>query len=564
VAAAELVMGDLVDALVQEGLLGFGHGTLETPHADGERWCRVVVGEGAVRFRVRHGGRLQPYRFSRGPVLYAGREVTPDELLRLLTHGAASGDGQVADDVRTAIEHANVTGAARAHLVPRPGDLLAGERLAATRGRPFHPTARAAAGWSAAELAEYGPMRQEPLGLDWVAVHAGRLRLGTGTGANRLEELLLDPTDRERLADAATCGDEFCLLPVHPWQFDHVLPRDFAAELEAGLVRPVARGIGRFHPTASLRTLRSPLGERHVKLPLGVATLGATRLLPPRYLANGERAERLMRTLVERDPVLRRRVALCDERIWCGWDGDEFADRPGHLAAQVRRYPRGVVDDPQTVAVPMAALSAHEWDTLGPVVAEGFDPVSFFRALALAFAEVGLSFLRYGVLPELHGQNVVVTLRRGVPERFVLRDHDTLRLYRPWMAAADVPDPGYRIKPGAAQSLHLDRPEALVGYLQTLGFQVNLYGIADALHRHYVIAEAVLWDQLRAAVVDCLANLALPGHVRAVVEDQLMRAPSWPSRQVLGPLLRRAGPGGVSMPAATGEVPNPLVRVGGR
>ncbi len=558
-ALADLVMGDLVDALIQERLLGFGEATPAGP--DG--WCCVPIrdGDDVVRVRLRAGGRLQRHRFCGGPVLHGSRELAPDELLRLIAGTEHPARERIAGDVRTAVEHAGVTLAARHGLAPRPGDLLAGERLAATRGRPFHPTARAAAGWSAGELAEYGPMRREPLGLDWVAVCRERLRFGAGTGADRLADLLLDADDRERLAAAANgLGDGFCLLPVHPWQLEHVLPRAFGPELDAGVVRPVARAVGRFHPTASLRTLgAAPARERHVKLPLGIATLGAARLLPPRYLDNGERAERLMRALLHRDPLLRRRVSLCDERAWCGWAGDEFGERPGQLAAQLRTYPAGVLDEPGTLALTMAALAAHEWETLGPAIGAGLDPVAFFGALAAAFAEVGLRFLCYGVLPELHGQNVVVTLRDGLPERFVLRDHDTLRLHPAWMAAAGVPDPGYRIKPGAAQSLRLDRPETLVGYLQTLGFQVNLHGIADALGRHYGIDEAVFWARLRGALERCLDELDLPAHVEAVVRRRLLDAPAWPTRQVLGPLLAQGSSTEVSMPATTGHVRNPLL-----
>jgi staphyloferrin B synthase len=549
-------MGDLVDALIQEGLFGFGD-----PRAapDGEEgWFCVPAADGDVRLRLREGGALQRHRFAGGPVLHGGRELEPDEVLGLVA-GAGAGAVTIAGDVRAAVEHAEVTLAARGDLTPRPGDMLAGERLAATRGRPFHPTARAAAGWTAAELAAYGPMRADPLALDWVAVRRDRLRFGAGAGGDRLADLLLDAPDRERLAAAtAALGDGMCLLPVHPWQLAHVLPREFAAELKAGIVRPVARGIGSFRPTASLRTLCSPVRERHVKLPLGIATLGATRLLPPRYLGNSERAERLMRALLERDPALRRRVSLCDEQSWCGWAGDEFADRPGQLAAQLRTYPAGILDEPGTLAIPMAALAAHEWETLGPALLDDLDPLDFFGALAAAFAEAGLRFLRYGVLPELHGQNVVVTLRDGMPERFVLRDHDTLRLYPAWMDAAGVSDPGYRVRPHAPQSLRLDRAEALVGYLQTLGFQVSLYGIADALGRHYGIGDDAFWARLRAAIGGGLDEIDLPRHVEAVVRRQLLDAPTWPARQVLGPLLRSGSRTGVSMPAATGTVRNPL------
>ncbi|MGH3982625.1 MAG: IucA/IucC family protein [Pseudonocardiaceae bacterium] len=584
---SELVMRDLVDTLIQENLWGFADAAqqcrpaalgTETVRPD-EQWCRIDVAGEWVCFRARAVGALQPRRFSRPPVWHGGasgsqpRHLRPDELLALLA-GDCSDSPHVLQggaDLRTAVQHAAVVLTRRARLADArllPGELLTAERLAATRNRPFHPTARAAIGWTAGELARYGPLRQQPLGLSWVAVRRDRLRRGAGSGSHRLHELLLDETDRQRLAaTVARAGlhiEDVQPLPVHPWQLDHVLPIAYAAELAAGEVVPLARGLGRFHPTASLRTLTTaPETRLHVKLPLGVATLGATRLLPPRYLDNGERAQRTMQQLLERDPALHRLVQVCDESSWCGWahasGADEFDDRPGQLAAQLRTYPAGLFDDPARLMLPMAALAAHEWDVLSPVIGPG--AVEFFRGLAAAFCELGLGFLRYGVLPELHGQNVVVALRDGAVDGFVLRDHDTLRLYPEWMAAEGVADPGYRIAPGAPQSLCLESAEALLGYLQTLGFQVNLYGIADALCRHYGISEQVLWAQLRGAIVDTLARIALPGRVADVVERELLHAQTWPSRLVLGPLLHRGRSGGVSMPAGTGRVPNPLVQV---
>jgi siderophore synthetase component len=587
--AAELVMRDLVDALIQENLFARAERGRRCPPValashglrPAEQWYRLNLNNGWLCFRVQPAMALQPRRFSRGPVWYGRTEtatpqpLTAADLLGLLLAGTGTatlpGAQPAVADVRTAMEHTALTLRARDQLAVEPcyGGLLAGERLAATRGRPFHPTARATSGWSAADLERYGPMRAKPLAVDWVAVRRDRLRLGSGPASPRLHEQLLDDTAEHRLVTemrrAGANLDEFQPIPVHPWQFEHVLPREFAEEFAAGEVVPVARGLGDFHPTASLRTLTTaPETACHVKLPLGVATLGAQRLLPPRYLDNAERAERTMRWLVDRDAELARRVLISDEGTWSGWQAsasEEFADRPGHLAAQIRTYPPGVLDDPQRLVLPMSALAAHEWDVLGESLARDGsgspDPVEFFGELAEAFCRVGLGFARYGVIPELHGQNVLVELDRGRVRRFVLRDHDTLRCYPDWMAAAGVPDPAYRIAPGASQSLRLSHARDLLGYLQTLGFQVNLYGIADALARRYGVAETVFWSQLRDSVTDVLQDL--PGHVAEVAEEAILRSPTWPCRAVLGPLLRRGRSGGVSMPAGTGQVPNPLL-----
>jgi hypothetical protein len=72
--ATELVMRDLIEALIQENLFGFADGDRE-----GE-WYRV----GNLRLRVHDGGALQSLRFAGGPVVEGGRELTPDQLLLIV------------------------------------------------------------------------------------------------------------------------------------------------------------------------------------------------------------------------------------------------------------------------------------------------------------------------------------------------------------------------------------------------------------------------------------------------------------------------------------------------
>lgn len=582
-----LVLRDLIDTLLSENIAGVADaldvdaaGMAGVALVETERWARVPVNGGALVFRCRDGGPPRPWRLSRGPVWFVGdtqRELAPAEVLALLVDSGEFPELDVVTaDLRAAVEHTEATFAGWSALVeraPRPGGLLTGERLAATRNRPFHPTARAVSGWSAAELAEYGPMRQRPLALRWVAVRRDRLRHGESPASGRIAEILLGSSEHDQLVDAVRksgVDDEYQAVPVHPWQFDQVLAAQWADEMAARDVVPLDCRLGRFHPTASLRTLATaPEPAPHVKLPLGggtrgVATLGAARLLPPRYLDNGDKAQRTVRWIVDSDPELSERVALCEESAWCGWHAsaaDEFADRPGELAAQVRRYPADVLAD-DTIALPMASLAADQWHHLSPALHVD-DPVAFFREITTAFCAMTFAFLAHGVLPELHGQNVVVALPATRPftgtwPRFVLRDHDTVRICPRWMSAAGTPDPGYRITPGAPQSLRLDEPETLIGYAQTLGFQVNLYGIADALARHYDLDEQIFWRVLAEVVATGIEAAAVRDEVRDRLRATVVDAPTWPSRRVLGPLLRAGHGNGVSMPAATGRVPNPL------
>lgn len=603
-SAVDLVMADLTDALIQENLFSFAEGTgggaprvaADTGLRLGESWYHVELTRGRISLRVRSSGELQPVRYSREPLWHKGgdgetrRVLDPDHLMELLLADARAGgeeelhggEGAVAD-LRSAVQHASVTLREFHQLpdpAPAPGGVHAGERLAATRDRPFHPTARASSGWSAAEHSYYGPMRARPMATEWVAVRRDRLKLGEGVESDRLHESVLDDAGRRRITDmlerAGADLQDYQPLPVHPWQSEHVLRSRFREEMRSGAVIPLDGQAGAFLPTASLRSFVTvPEGPRHLKLPLGVSTLGAARLLPPRYLDNSDRAQRTMRSILERNTELNRLTSLCDESVWAGWQlpsgTDEFEERPGHLAAQVRVLPQGLLDEPGTLVLPMGALCAHEWDVLHKALAplrphttdRAEFALSLFTDVADAFCRMGMGFLQYGVLPELHGQNVLVSIGENGIGGFVLRDHDALRLFPEWMAAAGVRDPGYRLKPGGTQSLSLPTPEALVGYLQTLGFQVNLYGIISALAAWSGTEETVFWQRLRGSVESALEDLVLPARVHSVIERELLLSATWPSRQVLGPLIRRAPKGEVSMPAATGLVPNPLTK-GGR
>lgn len=540
-AAATLVLRDLLDAAVAEDVAGLGAVPLGPgPEGRPGTWVRLPrTGGGCVGWRARPGGVLQRTRYDDGPVLVGApgeplREVTdPAEVVGLLAPGAPC-LADVARDLATAVGHA---------LEPARGLTEgAGEVLAAARGRPFHPTARAVGGWGREELARWGP--GAAVALDWVAVRRDHLRLGTDPGSDALAS---------EIADVPGAPDTHQAVPVHPFDREHVLPAVFAREIADGTVVPLARGLGEGRATASLRTLDLG-GGRHLKLPLGVTTLGSARLLGARSLDHAQRGERVLRAVLAADPTLVDRVAVADEGTWAGFarpDGsDEFADRPGHLAAVLRRLPAPT----GTYRLPLGALAAPAWD--GALAALG-DPQAVFAEVAEAVVEAGIGFLRHGVVPEMHGQNVLldVTTDRQPPRvRLVLRDHDAVRIHPPWLS---VPDPAYRLAPGGTQSLRLDTPAALIGFFATLAVEVGLGGVVDALVRHTGTPEARWWSVIRRGVQRAVDATRDP-RVRDTLHTVLLDAETWPYRTVLRPLLERGRSRGTSMPAGVARVPNPL------
>ncbi len=609
--AERLVLEDLVNILLYENLFGIvERGILGTelgepvgiPGFDlepGELSFRLDLPSSgrSLLFRVRRQPFLQPYRLSRLPVIlgnYEGtkrrwRVVGPAEILSVLAadHPTADGtdslsnlDGCLADlDAavsQTALSLEAVGPQLRMLSSGRHLSLGDWEQVAALRDRPFHPSARVKGGWNDADYRRFGAEFGHPFGLDWIAVRRDHIRGGPATLGLDIATRILDARGQRQLKtalrDAHISADTHLVLPVHPWQTQHLLTL-YAEELATGTCALVARDLGQYFATSSVRSLEpSTGGPMHVKLPLGLYSLGALRLLPPRYLHNGEQGQHLLEHLIAKDHVLAQQLWFCDETRWwafCQPEGDPFDDKPGHLACLLREYPSQFLDDPSISLVPMSALAVSTSGRSAPAAAYllwdrgEHEPTAarvlgLFRELCARFTEVALRCFRSGIMPELHGQNVLLVFRAGRLTGLLLRDHDTVRMHLPWLSRAGIPRPDYLVNPGSPNTLIADTPENLLRYFQALGIQVNLYAIAQVLSQAYAIEEGAFWDVLSESLRHCLSEIDAPADVRQVAQRQLLEKETWPAKLALAPLLSRKGTGGGSMPSGWGVTRNPL------
>jgi siderophore synthetase component len=630
------VLRSLVDGLIAEDLFGFRSrgrigsvaGALYLPLEGDERHVQVGLGSEAVVFRAWPAAAMQPYRLSRPPVLLLGSDgggpvpLSPRDLLDIVAARLAESRPANLDEVLEGLELAVTHGATLLDAVSRSTRVLTAavgpaaaaptlldwEALTAVGDRPFHPTGRARHGWDWARHRRYSSAADQPFGLDWVAVRRDHLAAGTfdrvadalalaragryaADGGRRPEAALSpdrDPSPADALlgaheravldaamAGAGVDGPDYVVLPVHPWQHAHVLPSLFGAEWRSGVCVPVASGLGAFRPTASTRTLEpATTASVHVKLPLGISTLGALRLLPPRYLANAAGAQRLLETAAARHPALQGRLQACDERAWWVFSapgqGSSYDDKPGHLGCLLRVWPDGVGSGSGASLLPLGALGVVLPDGSAPglarLIAErGDDPTSPAAALAVfddvarVVGEVALACFGLGFMPELHGQNALLVCRTGRVEGVVLRDLDTVRLHRPWLAEAGLADPGYDVKPGTPNSLWAQSPEELLGWFQTLALEVSLRAIGRALADVYRVDEETVWRRLADVVRAARSGVDLPPAAAELTDRQLFHAAGWPTKLVLGPLLHRVGTGGGSMPSGTGRAGNPFL-----
>lgn len=570
---AQRLLQDLFDALWLEDLYGFRKRCVFDSTADGETTLDVALDQlRSLRWRGRRASGLRPFRVSDRPVVLHNATPPADLNIVQTVEALQSADwwndrtGRMTRLFRLAYDQASFAAVHEhsilAKLTANPYDLLSWEALSCLKDRPFHPLARAK-DWDGSDGTAYSPETMTALPLHWVALLRDNVR-GSAVAGQPLAELLLDPMERDTLAATAHAqgadGEAWLWLPVHPWQwarFDWAELSATAAYIDLGT------GPGSAIPTASLRSLAIEGNSgAHLKVSLSINALGAVRTQPPRYLHNAELAGACLESLRRKDAWLASNLRLCDENQWWALRQCDTLDTdPGELACLIRRYPAL----PGTRLIPMAALPVTSADGALPAfdyllghAAHEQQAWALFSDMARALLELGLRCFAQGVMPELHGQNVLLAFRGRRVAALVLRDHDTLRICRLLMQAQGVTAPDYVIDRGTPNTLELDTPRELLAYLQTLAIEVNLYAILAALADRYGREEELGWHIVRTALEACLACVPLPDEIAGLTKNLLLDEPSWPFKQVLAPLLGRPS-FGTGMPSAMSRLANPLL-----
>ncbi len=449
-----------------------------------------------------------------------------------------------------------------ARLHAEPAQLHHWEALASLRDRPFHPLARAKDWGSIPQAAlRFGGEAGQPITLRWVAVARSRW---VASDREEPASLLLTLPQQARLqhqskpARHRSAGVR--VVAGAPWQLDYW---QRTQDWQAATALDLDIGLGQAYATASLRTLAwRGHSDLHLKLPLSLPLLGATRSLPARYLHNGRQAQHCLAQLRRRDAWLAAHLQVCDEsQSWAMRQRPEAAQDPGELACQLRRYPQ----QHGALLVPMAALPVLLDDgslpaldlLLGEERGNEATWLAFERIAALVL-ELALRCFSTGAMPELHGQNLLLAWQDGMPTSAVLRDHDSLRICAPMLRASGLAVPDYLVASNSPNTLLLASPMQLLAYLQTLLVEVNLYALLAAIAEQSGTTEAQGWQRLHRVLASVLDRVGLPEPLATQVHAQLLQAPRWPFKQILQPLLQTPH-AGTGMPAAMGTWPNPLL-----
>lgn len=460
------------------------------------------------------------------------------------------------------------------------------EQYAGYRDRPYHPLSKLKEGLSQQEYLQYCPEFAQELSIHWVAVHKDKMMFGAGVEdifRQQPSQIFINRAERYQLKQEMFqrgLSETHIAMPVHPWQFQHLFQQFFAEDIAAGICQPlnfVSKGM---YASASMRSLLSKeIPQESLKLPIGIKALGSLRFLPVVKMINGEKNQKLLRQAQQKDPILQQKLWLCEETQWWSYLPEKqqdrsadnewlFVEKPTHLAAQRRHIPVELLQQPYQL-IPMASLGhtisgqPAVFDyilQLQQLQNDAAQVLEQFAKLCACFFEVNLRLFRLGLMGEIHGQNLCLVLKNGQFDGLMFRDHDSLRIYLPWVLQNGLDDPDYLSPHDFRNTLYHDSAEALLFYIQTLGIQVNLGCIVETLAKYYQISADQLWQVLAEQLQHVLEKLDFQPEIQTQLQALLFESPNWPYKQLIRPLLEQDTRIG-SMPSGIGETRNPLWHV---
>ncbi len=453
-------------------------------------------------------------------------------------------------------------------------------------GHPLHPGAKIKLGMEPEDVIRYAPEWGARPGLALVAV-ARRVCRVAAVGEEGASDILLrehpelQAVVEESLEHSGHRLDDFELIPVHPWQLEHTLPRVHAGAIARGEVVPIP---GAVVPAAALVSVRSmaTLGPRsqrrhHVKSALAVQMTNAVRTVSPQAAENGPMLTRILAEIQTREgrfdgqfAVLREDVGVYFDPTDPGLDPEARATQSKHLAALLREGPEDHAG-PGEIALPAAALTVRSPIGGAPVAVELIErfatkcgqanlqqaALDFLEAYAAVSVPGFLTLMvRYGIALEGHLQNsvTVVRLDDGRPVRMLVRDLGGVRvlpdrLTRQGFSAA--------FRPGSATLAKGEddlRDKVYYAFVQN-----HLGELIAAVARHGSLEESTLWgpvaDACRATFRRLRREPALAWQAEA--DESALFGPTLRLKALTQMRLR-----GEVTDYRFAEVPNPLAGAG--
>lgn len=515
------VMGRVHRHVAAKALGEFTHERLLTPEptADGQ-WRITAGGAGYTFAATRHAPehwRVDPASIERE---VDGRATEVDALTVV---SDLHEDLGIPDHLRsTYLEELSGTLASLAHKWHhgrlRSADLVDADLQtiegAMTEGHPAFVANNGRIGFSATDHAAYSPEAGSDVRLVWVAVRRSLAHLSVAEDLTEADLYAGELSDADlarfslRLEAKGGTREDYLLVPIHPWQWDHKLAVTFAADIARGDIIHLGTTSDRYRAQQSIRTFFNvDRPERcYVKTALAIQNMGFVRGLSPKYMEGTPAINDWVARLVADDPEL----ADCGFRVLrevaaVGYTGDAYhalgSSNPHTkmIAALWRESPVPKLAAGERV-LSMTALLHRDADgtsLIGELIASSpLTAGDWVRRWLRAYLRPVVHCLGVHDLAFMpHGENVILVLEDHAPTGVFMKDIGEEIVVM--SAERELPEEIERIR-------HPLDPEVQSLSILTDVVDGVLRFVAEILDDDGVLAEETFW----ALVADCIREHA--------------------------------------------------------
>ncbi|MDQ1001282.1 siderophore synthetase component [Neobacillus niacini] len=389
-------------------------------------------------------------------------------------------------------------------------------------GHPWITYNKGRIGFSYTDYLQYAPEQKKEVKLDWIAVSKEK------GSFHSIEEVQYEDLLKSELGDSlwvtfqkvlhgeGVQPEDYFFMPVHEWQWNHVLVPLFSEELFEKRIVYLGKGEDMYLPQQSIRTFVNIEDKMkyHVKLPMSILNTLVYRGLPSERVVLAPEITQHIQGIRDRDSFLRDtcRVVLPGEIASINYAHPDYTKLQGApyqflemLGVIWRESIYSFLDEGEQ-AITLAALLYVGEDGKSYVLElakkAGLNAEEWTKQLFEVLLPPLLHYLyQYGTVFSPHGQNTVVILKDSKPHRLAVKDFvDDVNI-------SDQPLPELEnISAELKSVLRSEAPEGLCQFIFTGLFVCHFRYLADILHRSGELDEAVFWNMLRETILSYQAQ----------------------------------------------------------
>lgn len=385
-----------------------------------------------------------------------------------------------------------------------------------TNGHLYHPSFKSRLGFTLEDNALYGPELAKPFNLKWVAIELTELSANFGEGYNPYALAKNHFNDGQllqiesQLQGYNTSLEKVMLLPIHPWQWQHIAQLYFVGNKG---VYPLDVEGHRYLPQQSIRTLSDFSDEKalSVKLALSITNTSTSRVLAPHTIANaGMISDWLCNLVAQSDawlsvtkPIILREVAGVSVKsnplLWAQY---------GALGCIWRESIFKYISNDES-AVPVTGLMQVDVDGL-PLISPWVEQYGLIPWLSELVDKVYIPVMhmlwQHGIAMESHAQNMLLIHKQGLPVQVALKDfHDGVRfsvglLDKPELLPNLIESPKEHARVNPNSFLQTDCKDELRDFTQDALCFVNLAELGWFLERYFELDGIAFWSLVKSRI----------------------------------------------------------------